>query len=298
MSQPALTELLRARLSSLSPGAEAGPDELDVVLLDVIRAAQRAYPTIDLPLELFVAYLGDRISADVPLPLALRQVHAADLYLACACARGDVRALAAFDERCLRGLDRSLFKMGIAPDMSSEIKQAIRTRVFVGDQGHAEILDYSGRGDLRGWVRVMAIRMALRHKQRARREVLMEDDELLQRIVVSGDLESNHRKSVYRQEFRRAFEGALRALPGRERTILRQHYVDALTIDEIGGLYRVHRSTAARLVARARDLVLEATRARMMAQLGVQTRDLDSIIRMIRSQIEVSLRGLARGRMR
>src|ERR1044071_328328 len=141
MSRPALTELLRARWSSLLPGAEAGPDGLDVVLLDVIRAAQRAYPTIDLPLDIFVAYLGDRISADVPLPLALRQVHAADLYLACACARGDVRALAAFDQRCLRGLERSLFKMGIAADMSSEIEQVIRTRVFVGDQGRAEICD-------------------------------------------------------------------------------------------------------------------------------------------------------------
>ena len=297
MSRPALTELLRARLPSLSPGAEAGPDGLDVVLLDAISAAQRVYPTIDLPPDVFVAYLGDRISADVPLPLALRQVHTADLYLACACARGDVRALAAFDERCLCRLDHLLLKMGIAADTSSEIKQAIRTRVLVGDRGHAEILDYSGRGDLRGWVHVMAVRMALRHKQRARREVPVEDDELLQWRVVSGDLESNHLKDVYRQEFKRAFESALRALPGRERTILRQHYVDALTIDEIGRLYRVHRSTAARLVARARDLVLETTRARMMAQLGVQTRDLDSIMRMIRSQIEVSLRGLARGRM-
>lgn len=297
MRRAALTELLQARRPSLSLGAEGGPDGLDGVLLDVIGAAQRAYPTIDLPPEVFVAYLEDRISADVPLPLALRQVHAADLYLACACARGDVRALAVFDEHCLRRLDRLLLKMGIAADVSSEIKQDIRTRVLVGDRGRAQILDYSGRGDLRGWVRVMAVRMALRHKQRARREVPVEDDELLQRLAVPGDLESNHLKDVYRQEFKRAFEDALRALPGRERTILRQHYVDALTIDDIGGLYRVHRSTAARLVARARDLVLEATRARMMAQLGVQTRDLDSIMRMIRSQIEVSLHGLARGRM-
>jgi len=297
MRRSASTELLQARLPSLSLRAEVEPDELDVVLLDVIGAAQGAYPMIDLPPDVFVAYLGDRISADVPLPLALRQVHAADLYLACACARGDLHALAAFDERCLRRLDRLLLKMGIAADVSNEIKQDIRTRVLVGDRGRAQILDYSGRGDLRGWVRVMAVRMALRHKQRARREVPVEDDELLQRLVVSCDLESNHLKDVYRQEFKRAFEGALRGLPGRERTILRQHYIDALTIDEIGGLYRVHRSTAARLVARARDLVLEATRARMMAQLGVQTRDLDSIMRMIRSQIEVSLRGLTRGRM-
>ena len=104
MKRPALTELRHERSPSRSLGAEVEPDDLDGVLLDVLAAAQRAYPTIDLPSKVFVAYLRDRISADVPWPLALRQIHAADLYLACACARGDLHALAAFDERCLRHL--------------------------------------------------------------------------------------------------------------------------------------------------------------------------------------------------
>jgi RNA polymerase sigma-70 factor (ECF subfamily) len=115
-------------------------------------------------------------------------------------------------------------------------------------------------------------------------------------MVAPGNPELDYAKGIYRKEFKQAFEGALRELPDRERTVLRQHYIDGLTIDDIGNLYRVHRSTAARLVARARTLVLEATRARMMCQLDVQSQDLDSIMRMIRSQIDISLRVLERGR--
>jgi RNA polymerase sigma-70 factor (ECF subfamily) len=151
---------------------------------------------------------------------------------------------------------------------------------------------------LRAWVRVMAVRQALRRLGRARRDVSVEDDELMQRIVAPGNPELDYAKGIYQQEFKQAFEGALRDLPDRERTVLRQHYIDGLTIDELGHLYRVHRSTAARLLVRARTAVLEATRARMMCQLDVRSQDLDSIMRMIRSQIDISLRDLQRGRGR
>jgi RNA polymerase sigma-70 factor (ECF subfamily) len=164
----------------------------------------------------------------------------------------------------------------------------------VGIGGRPEILGFSGRGDLRGWVRVLAVRQALQRQYRARREVPVADDELLRSAVVSGTSELEHAKQKYHKEFKRAFESALRALPDRERTLLRQHHVDGLTIDEIGTLYRVHRSTAARLLARVRVRLLETTRLSMMSELDIAPDDLDSIIRMIRSQIEISLRGLRR----
>jgi RNA polymerase sigma-70 factor (ECF subfamily) len=126
--------------------------------------------------------------------------------------------------------------------------------------------------------------------------VSLEDDELVQRIVEPCSPELEYTKGVYRQEFQRAFESALRALPDRARTLLRQHYVDGVTLDELGRLYRVHRATAARLLLRARVLVLETTRAQMKHQLAVPSRDLDSILRMIRSQIEVNLCALRRRR--
>jgi RNA polymerase sigma-70 factor (ECF subfamily) len=271
---------------------EAGTSE--AILLDAIRSAQHAFPTVVLPPDVFIAYLHERMPTGIPEPVALRQMHTADLYLACACARGDACALATFDAHCLHGLDRVLLKMGIGADMTAEVKQDIRRRVLVGEGGPPQIVGFSGRGDLRSWVRVMAVRQAVRRQGRARREVSLDDDRLLQHLVAPGSPESDHLKGSYRQEFKRAFDAALRALPDRERTLLRQHYIDALTIDELGGLYRVHRATAARLLVRARVALREATRARMMAQLEIPPDDLDSIMRMIRSQMEISLRGLMR----
>jgi RNA polymerase sigma-70 factor (ECF subfamily) len=277
-----------------SAGPEATPDGVETALDDIIRSAPLACPTFGVPADVFRAYLRERLPADVPHRLALHQMHTSDLYLACGCARGDLGALAAFEDHCMRQLDAVLAKMKIAPEVCADIKQDIRIRILVGTGGRPEIVGFSGRGDLRSWVRVMAVRQALQRQCRARREVPVTDDELLQCAVVSGTPELDHAKQKYHEEFKRAFEGALRALPDRERTLLRQHHVDGLTIDEIGALYRMHRSTAARLLTRVRARLLEATRLRMMSQLDIAPDDLDSIIRMIRSQIEISLRGLRR----
>jgi RNA polymerase sigma-70 factor (ECF subfamily) len=293
-----LLSVLNRRLHSRSRESRIDPGEHDAILLDTIGAARGAYSTIELPPEVFVAYLGDRLPVNVPLAVALRQTHTADLYLACACARRDVRAFALFEDRCVSRLERMLGKMGISDDLCAEIMQDIRDRVLIGSRGPAEILDFTGRGDLRGWVHVMAVRQAVRRQHRARRECPLDDGEMLEQAAVAGSPESEYVKRAYGQEFKAAFEGALRDLPDRERLLLRQHYVDALTIDELAALYQVHRSTAARLVERARLRVLEGTHAEMLSRLEVQPQDLESIIRMIRSQLEISLRALRRRRGR
>jgi RNA polymerase sigma-70 factor (ECF subfamily) len=277
---------------------ESTPSDFDAVLGDVLGAAQRTFPTFCLPLDVFVAYLRERLPPDLPPPIALRRMHTSDLYLACACAHGDPDAIAVLDERCLGQLDRALRRIGIDRDMIAEIKQEIRYRVLVGDGEHAEIVDFSGRGDLRGWVRAMATRQALRRQCRARREQATEDDELWQHLVSAEPRVFDHVKEFYRREFKRVFETALRALPHREKTVLRQHYLDGATLDELAVLYRVHRATAARVLGRAREMVLASTRDRLMSELDVPSQELDSILRMIWSRIEFSLRALRRGRRR
>jgi RNA polymerase sigma-70 factor (ECF subfamily) len=258
-------------------------------MVDIVRGAQDAWPTVDLPFDAYVAYLRERLPTNLPAPHALRKMHTADLYLACACARGDAHALAAFDDRCLRQLDGVLSKMRIPAEVIAEVKQDIRSRVLVGDGTPPKIVEFEGRGDLRSWVRIMAVRRALQHQSRARREVTMEDDCLLQGLVGTGDPEQDYAKGLYRRAFKHAFEGALKSLPSREITLLRQHYVDGLTIDELGALYRVHRATAARQLGAARTLLHETTRSRMMSRLRVEPQELDSIMRMIRSRIEISV---------
>jgi RNA polymerase sigma-70 factor (ECF subfamily) len=105
-------------------------------------------------------------------------------------------------------------------------------------------------------------------------------------------------KARYVDEFQQAFSAALCGLSARDQTWLRQHVIDGLSIDQLGALYHVHRATAARHLQRIRVAVLAATRERLGSRLQVRPSELDSILRLIRSRLHVTLRWLVRRRRR
>jgi RNA polymerase sigma-70 factor (ECF subfamily) len=72
------------------------------------------------------------------------------------------------------------------------------------------------------------------------------------------------------------------------------HFVDGLTIDEIGALYQVHRATAARWISGARNTLLADTRARLTARLALTPSQFDSLMRLVRSELDLSLQRLVR----
>jgi RNA polymerase sigma-70 factor (ECF subfamily) len=266
------------------------------LLGELYDKACAAWPGVHVSVAAFADYVGSRLPADAPAEEALRRIHALDLYLACACADGQPAALAAFDRHCLSVVDRALPRLRVDEDLILEIKQQLRERLLVRQGGPPRIVEFSGRGDLRSWLRVMAVRDALATLRRARKESPVEDEVLMQAIWHAGDAELAPMKDAYRSEFKRAFADALKATAERDRTLLRQHVIDGLGIDELGRLYRVHRATAARWVERARREVLERTRAALMDRLQVAAPELDSIMRLIQSRIEVSVRILMRRR--
>jgi RNA polymerase sigma-70 factor (ECF subfamily) len=301
MSPPTFSELLLTPRGQTTPDpgeSAAGPGSLDALLAEIVRAAQTAWPDLGVPTEAFLTYLGNRLPEDERPESALRQLRTDDLYLACGCARTDARAIAAFDEHFLSVIDRALPKLGAEPDLIAEVKQKLRQSLLVPDDEPPRIEKFGGRGDLRGWVRVLATREALAMMRRSRKEMPVEDDLLAERLLPPGNSELDYLKQLYRAEFKTAFAEALAALPDRERTLLRQHVIDGLTIDQIGVAYRVHRASAARWLERARQRLLETTRAALQQRLKVESTELDSILRLIHSQLEVSLGGLFRRRRR
>jgi RNA polymerase sigma-70 factor (ECF subfamily) len=58
----------------------------------------------------------------------------------------------------------------------------------------------------------------------------------------------------------------------------------------------VHRATAARWLEGARDAILATTRARLMERLEISPSELESIIRLVLSRLEINLRPLLRRR--
>ncbi len=279
------------REARVQPGDET--DQVEQLLADRLAAARAAWPDVEVPAERFVAYLaarlhdGDGDGAD--LGARLGGMRVADLYLACACAQGDARALEAFERRCLDVVDTALATMKMSREAVQEVKQIVRRLLLVADGHPPRIVEYAGRGDLRGWVRVTATREALRVLRRNRREVPLEAEALERAIPAGADAQLEYLKAVYRGEFRAAFRDAMAALSERERNLLGHQFSDGLTLDQIAALYRVHRATIARWLGRARTRLLRGTRAALRARLGVQVTELDSIMRLIESSLDVTL---------
>src|SRR5262249_21137283 len=96
-------------------------------------------------------------------------------------------------------------------------------------------------------------------------------------------------KQRCRGELRAAFARALAALTPRERTVLRQHYVDGLTVDALGALHQAHRSTCARWIEAARDKIVQRVRSHLRRTGALDDRDLETAMRLGRSQLDLSL---------
>jgi RNA polymerase sigma-70 factor (ECF subfamily) len=274
---------LRAQFSSMM--------DLEVRLWDIVSEARNSWPDIEVDPVTFVAWVGTRLQVDHEPHEALAAVRASDLYLACACAQGDTAALSAF-ERFVAEIDLALARMRVNRAQVEEVKQLVRQKLFVAPSAdkRVKIADYSGRGDLRRWVRAIAVRTCLNQMRKGKREVLMKDDKVLAGVAHSDDdPELAYMKQKYRIEFREAFLAALNGLTDRQQNLLRYHHVDELNIDEIGAIYRVHRVTAYRWLEKAREALVTQTQKLLRAKLQVEAKEFDSILRMIRSQLHLSL---------
>src|SRR5262249_39179513 len=94
---------------------------------------------------------------------------------------------------------------------------------------------------------------------------------------------------LYRGAFRDAFRAAVKALGDDQRLLLRQNVLDGLSIDRLAVFYRVHRATVARRLESARKALLDGTHRMLAARLQVRAEEVESILRLIASQLEVSL---------
>lgn len=220
---------------------------------------------------------------------ANRDVVAEDLYLALACADGDEAAIRACREAHEPSLRQALAKLGMSPTTIDEVVQRVLVIVFVGEAGAAQITTYTGRGTLRSWLRTIAVRTGRR--QLGLENDLASDDALPE--IAASDPELELLRERYRDQVKQAFAAAFAELAERERNVLRQYHIDGLTIDQLANLYQVNRATTARWVAGARLSVITHTRKHLVERFGIAAAEVDSIIRLVRSQLDVSVRDIA-----
>jgi RNA polymerase sigma-70 factor (ECF subfamily) len=279
---------------TLSDGA------LEEALALALAQARAEWPEIKLSDRAFVKHLGGHLQAHLghitggasALPSVIAELRAPDLYVACAACSGDGLAIAAFERKYFDELHVALRRLLSAAQID-DVKQILRRQLFVKDGDEPpRLASYGGRGDVRGWLRVTAVRAGLKILRKERHELLGEDERLAELPAGGEDPELEHMKRMYGPAFKAAFATAFKSLSSRERLLLRQQVLDGLNIDQLGAQYQVHRATAARWLERARETLLERTRAALTAELKVSETECDSIMRLAQSQLHVSIRRL------
>jgi RNA polymerase sigma-70 factor (ECF subfamily) len=249
-------------------------------IVELWARARAAWPGLEVDVESFSRLL-DAQSAPA---------NAEDLYLACACSIECSGAIDAFLRRHEPDIEAALSKMSLSSATRDDVKQTVLEKLFVTSSDRRKRIDsYRGRGSLQGWVRAVAVRCALDQLRREGHGPAPVDDLLLETLAVSeDDPEIRLLQGQYRDQVRDAFVAAFARVTVRQRNLLRQHYVRGISVEHIGRQHGVHRVTAFRWLMSARADVLAAAKEALSERLG-GTEVTDSFLRLLRSQLEVSL---------
>jgi RNA polymerase sigma-70 factor (ECF subfamily) len=258
--------------------------------LEALRATTvAAYPELPVDDEMFGRELARRIGRNAT-PETLAQIRADHIHLAIACEQGNELAIRTFQGEFLDEVDFAGRRLRATPTQTEDTRSHLLSLLVVGNENRVPALRaYSGRGDLRSYVRVIATRELLRVIEAGKREVASPNESLLDRLASMTDVEAGYIRDAYRPHLDAALRAALANLPEESRALLRYSLIDGWNVDRIAALYGCHRATAARRVAAARDELADAIRADLSARLVIPLDEVDSVVRLVQSRIDVSL---------
>lgn len=279
MAQPLTQALLRAAARSAREATPRFEAQWQARLSGVPPAHQ---------LE-FTVFVGERLDRTQPLS-QLDALPIDDMVLVFACLRGDAQALSAFDARFLALLPSQLTRAGFSSEVAEEARLRVAEKLLVPSPGEAPRLGtFSGKSPLASWLRVVALREAMRVQRQATPGVDV-DDLALELEAAGEDPELSLFKKKFRSEFAEAFRAAIEEMEAQQRLILRQYFIDDLSIDQLAAIHHVHRATSARWVAHSRAELVRLVKRRLQSTLRIEASEVSQLVRAVRSGFDLSLR--------
>jgi len=266
-------------------------ESLQTAIARAYQAAVTTWPGCQVDPARFADELLRRLGADLDAA-RLAAAVSADIYLAIACLTGDAAAIGHLERACSAELDRAARKLRATADQAAEVHGHLAKVLYTAEPGRGSgLAEFTGRGDLRGYVRVIVTRELIRAINRGRRDAPLDDanEPLLDRLDLSRAPELGLLRARHGAQVAVALRAALDALDERQRALLRYSLVAGWSIDRIGALYGVHRATASRWVSAARDALGDHVRREVSARCAIPVDEVDSIVRLVHSQIDVSL---------
>lgn len=224
----------------------------------------------------FEKWLGARKSAPQQEALAL----------VFACLEGDSAAVRHLEATHFSKVRSALKKMNVG-GLEDELIDWLRFELFAREQGPL-LETYTGKGDLTGFLRAIAVHEALKRLKKQKREVTPEAVAELP----MPEVELAAMKGAYGKQFTRALEESFRSLELAERNLLRQYFLDGLSIDALAKLHDIHRATAARRVNAAKDRLTERVKQRLITELQLGESSVREVITL--SNLDESLGTLLR----
>jgi RNA polymerase sigma-70 factor (ECF subfamily) len=268
--------------------------ELLLTALEVLLSSAQLEATSLLEGQMdFLRYVAARLPGYLPAEQEVGRVHASDLLLAKRCSEGNGDALAKFDSEFLGLVSVAGRKLKMTDMQCDELRQQVRLKLLVvtAQGGAPKISNYAGSGALRSWVYATGLRTGLNELRRIGRAPMPAGDEQLLVAMPdrNDDQELQYMKELYRTAFKDAFRASMAGLEDRLSNVLRHYYLDEMTLEQIGTLYRVHKTTVMRWVNKAHaELELE-TKQRMVAHLKLAPSEVESVMRLIQSGIQIGL---------
>ncbi len=179
--------------------------------------------------------------------------------------------------------------------LADDIAQEVETKLLIGNA--PRLAQYRGQGSLLGWIKVVTVRLALDivRKATAQPTTSLDDEPMLWeelertlpwQSVAEG--ERDYLRAWLKPRLSSALRGAFTELDPQERNLLRYVFVEQLSIDALAGLLAVHRATAARRVANAKEKLARLVR-KQLAEQGLDHDRVESVLRVVWSQLELSV---------
>ncbi len=241
--------------------------------------ARSTWPGVDLSASDFAKHVKRHAASGVP-------AHLSDLYLACAVGQQNRIALEAFERHFMSHVGSYLVRVTVDKDLVAEVKQKLRQAVVIGETSGPKILEYSGAGALGGWLRITAVRTALNLVRGAAQTEALEPDHA---PIVVLDPELSYVKAQAQHLFRDAFTRAVELLEPSERSLLRLHYVEGLTMDQLSRMFQTPRSTIARRVEAVRKDILSGTERLLTEAHRLTPSEVNSLLTGARSHLQLTM---------
>lgn len=247
-----------------------------------VRVAREAWPTLTWDLATYRAWLVDACGGERELAARLPLLDPAESILCWTAAGDDAEAHRLFDVHYMHQVGPALRRFGGDAAFVDEVTQRVRVKLLVARSGGlAPIARYALGTGLAGLVRTAAVREALSLRRGDKRS---EPEAALDVLVGEADPELRALKVRYAREFQRAFTAAVTELSAKDRHLLRLSLSANASIDDIARMHQTHRATAARWLNAARDELAAKTRQHLQDALVIGDDELQSLLRLIRTE--------------